>query len=335
MNCLDCRSVNLFVADIIFPTFPQWFSNALRARPMHDGNRSQLKTDLPSHDHALLGSLHTAVYENRFINTRPLCEICLTFSMDKFSNLLVAILPSYFTIYFRQVDFGLITNFPMPPLPPIQPPSSDIGSNSGLGDAQGLISGNAPKIKTRAPSEVSQVWTPTTSSGSINFNSAALKGKTPAPVSPGNQDVSINIVQSTDNDSASDVGVPSSENECTAMDITAQPLPARYFVEADQTITRMSFKPDPSTLRYRRRRASMSDRSLAMHLYKSYQLVIACREAMWEELRDRIRNRREELVEFGWDDDEELQELNNRQRFEKLIERYEMYGFFFIVCYRH
>ena len=75
----------------------------------------------------------------------------------------------------------------------------------------------------------------------------------------------------------------------------------------------------------------MSDRSLAMHLYKSYQLVIACREAMWEELRDRIRNRREELVEFGWDDDEELQELNNRQRFEKLIERYEMYGFFFIV----
>ncbi len=329
MDPLYCRSVNLLVADIIFPTFPQWFSNALRARPMHDGNRSQVKasSEMPSHDHALLESLHTAVYENRFINTRPLCEIYFDiFNRQTISHLFVAILPSYLTTYFRQVDFGLITNFPMPPLPPIQPPSSEIkciGSNSGLGDAQGLISGNAPKIKTRVSSSISQVLTPTTSSGSIDSSYAALKeAKTPpAPVSPSNQYISMNTVQSE-----ATIDNPSSENEDTAMDITTQPLPARYFVEADQTITRMSFKPDLSTIRYRQRTASMSDRSLAMHLYKSYQLVIACREAMWEELRDRIRNRREELVDFGWDDDEELEVLNNRQRFEKLIERYEMYG---------
>lgn len=67
---------------------------------------------------------------------------------------------------------------------------------------------------------------------------------------------------------------------------------------------------------------SLSDRSLAMHLYRNYQAVLACQEAMWEELKDRIRNRRDELLPFGWDDDEELEELQSRKKFEKLLERY-------------
>jgi hypothetical protein len=67
---------------------------------------------------------------------------------------------------------------------------------------------------------------------------------------------------------------------------------------------------------------SLSERSLAMHLYRSYQTVLACQEAMWEELKDRIRNRKDELVPFGWDDDEDLEELQNRNKFERLVERY-------------
>jgi hypothetical protein len=67
---------------------------------------------------------------------------------------------------------------------------------------------------------------------------------------------------------------------------------------------------------------SLTERSLAMHLYRSYQSVLACREAMWEELDDRIRNRKEELLPFGWSDDEELEELQSRTKFERLIERY-------------
>ena len=49
---------------------------------------------------------------------------------------------------------------------------------------------------------------------------------------------------------------------------------------------------------------------------------------MWEELKDRIRNKKDELVAFGWDDDEELEELQSRKKFEKLIERYESYVVF-------
>jgi hypothetical protein len=64
---------------------------------------------------------------------------------------------------------------------------------------------------------------------------------------------------------------------------------------------------------------ALSGRSMAMHLYRAYQLVLACQEAMWEELKDRLLNRKEELKPYGWDDDEELEE---RTRFERLIDLY-------------
>jgi hypothetical protein len=43
---------------------------------------------------------------------------------------------------------------------------------------------------------------------------------------------------------------------------------------------------------------------------------------MWEELKDRLRNRKQELIPYGWDDDDELEELQNRTRFEKLVDRF-------------
>lgn len=53
-----------------------------------------------------------------------------------------------------------------------------------------------------------------------------------------------------------------------------------------------------------------------------YNLVLACQESMWEVLNDRIRNREQELKDLGWDDDD-LEADHARQRFEKLLERYE------------
>lgn len=67
---------------------------------------------------------------------------------------------------------------------------------------------------------------------------------------------------------------------------------------------------------------TLSERALAMNMYRSYQVVLACQEEMWEELKDRVWNRKEELKPFGWDDDEELEELQGRTKFELLCERY-------------
>lgn len=66
----------------------------------------------------------------------------------------------------------------------------------------------------------------------------------------------------------------------------------------------------------------LNESSLAMHLYWSYQSVLACQESMWEELVDRMRNRPDELRELGWESDLELNELESRTRFEVLVERY-------------
>ena len=70
--------------DIIFPILPRWFTSALRARPLRERTysrnsdpRSSIELNIPSHDHSLLESLHSAVYSNRFINMKPLCVFWL------------------------------------------------------------------------------------------------------------------------------------------------------------------------------------------------------------------------------------------------------------------
>jgi hypothetical protein len=90
----------------------------------------------------------------------------------------------------------------------------------------------------------------------------------------------------------------------------------------DKSATEYDAGTPPQVLFPLDRLASLSDRSLAMHLYRSYQSVLACEEAMWEELKDRILNRKDELLQFGWDDDEDLEELESRKKFERLVDRY-------------
>lgn len=66
---------------------------------------------------------------------------------------------------------------------------------------------------------------------------------------------------------------------------------------------------------------ALSERSLAMQLYRSCQTVFACQEAMWDELIFRLSNRKEELFLFGWKD-QEFDALHARQKFEKLMEQF-------------
>lgn len=61
---------------------------------------------------------------------------------------------------------------------------------------------------------------------------------------------------------------------------------------------------------------------LLMHLYFTFLDVVACRESMWEELNDCLLRRPETLVPLGWHADEDLDELHDRKKFEKLFDRY-------------
>ena len=67
-----------------------------------------------------------------------------------------------------------------------------------------------------------------------------------------------------------------------------------------------------------------SNFSLAMHLHRMYNLVLACQESMWEVLNDKIRNREDDLKRLGWHDDD-LEGEHSRERFESLLEKYQRY----------
>lgn len=106
----------------------------------------------------------------------------------------------------------------------------------------------------------------------------------------------------------------------TLVDIQSLPL-KRFMLDSPLTESDITSLP-PGSLFSIEQLLDLSQRSLAMHLYRNFQAVLACQEAMWEELKDRIRNKKDELMSFGWDDDEELEELQSRKKFERLIERY-------------
>ncbi|TFK36969.1 hypothetical protein BDQ12DRAFT_686169 [Crucibulum laeve] len=313
-------SVEIIEDDVVFPTLPRWFTNALRARPrrdtsVHFPNGSQRgyptsptpsSQNMPSHDHALLESLNNSVFEHRFINTKP-----------------TAVLPSYFTTYFRQVTLGPVVKFPMPPLPQIQAlPSQMVTSYVGEPNfdspetrPSSVVSSSIGSDGVTRPSSLSfssTVSSSTTSGDSIT-NSSIFSSRP--------RTTSFSLTTFEFEDSVSDVHNHrrSFMNQTPTPTTTARPF--KPFM-LDSSLSESEIAALPGHLFPVAQLEALSERSLAMHLYRSYQSVLACQEAMWEELKDRIRNRKEELAAFGWDDDEELEELQNRKKFETLIDRY-------------
>ena len=64
--------------------------------------------------------------------------------------------------------------------------------------------------------------------------------------------------------------------------------------------------------------------TLMAHLHRMAMGVLACKESMWEVLKDRLRHKQyeQELRELGWEDEEGVEELQERKKFEKMLERY-------------
>jgi hypothetical protein len=270
---------------------------------------------MPSHDHALLESLNRSVFEHRFINMTPTGEAALGFLLQYTENLFLAILPSYFTTYFRQVTLGPVLNFPMPPLPPMRPLSPQLVTAYAISSLDVLdthswsnpSSSSPPHSKRPASLSFSSSVSTTTNSTTASSNGPSLLSNRPRTASASWGSPLSSLVSQTS---------PSSPPKA--------PLnsPVKPFT-LDRSSDGYDYIASSQPLFAMERLMTLSERSLAMHLYRSYQSVLACQEAMWEELMDRVWNRKEELVPFGWDDDEELEELQSRKKFEKLMERFQ------------
>lgn len=68
----------------------------------------------------------------------------------------------------------------------------------------------------------------------------------------------------------------------------------------------------------------LSPETLMAHLHRMVMGVLACRESMWEVLKDRLRHKKyeRELRELGWEDEEGAEEMRERKKFEKMLEQY-------------
>ncbi|KAG5728954.1 Menaquinone biosynthesis methyltransferase ubiE [Termitomyces sp. T112] len=289
-------SVEVIEDDVMFPLLPRWFTSTLRSHvrkdtSVHFPDASQRSypsppdtpQNTPVHDHALLESLNRSVFEHRFINMKP-----------------TALLPSYFTTYFRQVTLGPVISFPMPPLPPPQPLPPQTVSPYSIG-----FGTDTPDCRTSPMSPA-----PMNRPNSLSFSST-ISASTTSTIGSDNPSIFSAQPRTASESFSSTFGTG---------DTSAKPRPFNRFL-LDGSLSESEIAALPRSLFPLEQLEALSEWSLAMHLYRSYQSVLACQEAMWEELKDRIINRKEELTPFGWDD-EELGELKSRKKFERLIERY-------------
>ncbi|KII93159.1 hypothetical protein PLICRDRAFT_99692 [Plicaturopsis crispa FD-325 SS-3] len=305
--------VEVHEQDIIFPTLPRWFTAPLRVRtrradsiyrpngpppPVHNDTRNQ-----PAHDHALLESLFNSVFESRFISRRP-----------------TAVLPIYFTPYFRQVISSPVINFPMPSLPPLPPlPEQLITPDPLTANLEaseedflnGLHNGSS-SIRTR-PASLSVSSTASAASTAASTNPSLLSAGHITPSASDTIASKASVSMTTLNSQSS----TSSDKENGSR--------RSRFVDGNAAADSTSlggFSHARLLMPVESMMQLNEERTLAMHLYHSYQSVLACQESMWEVLKDLILNKKEELVALGWDDDEELEELQSRKKFELLVDRY-------------
>ncbi|KAH7886106.1 hypothetical protein F5I97DRAFT_2025859 [Phlebopus sp. FC_14] len=309
--------VEVLEDDILFPTLPSWFTAPLRVRnkrvdSIHHPNGSQHQGDTspqspnlhsPPHDHALLESLYYAVFENRFINLRP-----------------TAILPIHFTSNFRQVMSAPIVHFRMPALPPLQALPQSLPPNASLtGDSDRSDADSQPTPTPEVPPTPRAISVSFSSTDSIRTSNSASTGKS----SPSDRSYAVSDTSTHLRSSVGECSSPASTSPGSSLK-TARTVKRPLCIVDSSTaeITTGAGSNTSHSLIPLDEIDKLNETSLAMQLYRSYQSVLACQESMWEELVDKMRNRVEELREYGWESDQELGELDSRTKFEVLVDRY-------------
>lgn len=212
----------------------------------------------------------------------------------------------------------------MPPVPPPQPLPPQIITTYALDPNSDILSTRSSTV-LQSPSAISTVVRPT----SLSFSSTVSAGTNSTAESstyPPSLFSSATRTKSTSFSSTYEALDPTLLHATSVVRVPAIDEPqTSQFYSFDSSLTESTGASKPPRLFPVEQLSSLNERSLAMHLYRSYQAVLACQEAIWEELKDRLRNRRDELKPFGWDDDEDLEELQNRKKFERLIDRYRRY----------
>ncbi|CAL1695096.1 unnamed protein product [Somion occarium] len=293
--------------DAIFPTVPRWFTAPLHAqvkRPsahFPDGTQRSLLpiptvSTAHSHDHALLEFLFMSVFENRFLNRTP-----------------SSVLPGYFSAIFRHVLMPPVLNFPMPPLAPLPPLPNELGSpstvSSDLSDTTTLYLPDFELDSLQSP--------PSSERSPVSIIDASTTDVQPFSLEEVLPSTDYGRNRSSSTSTGSTLADPPTGPVLPKPPVSAQRRSVAFSSPemstriGDDTVLNL-FPIDELT--------SLEEHALSMQLYRAVGSVLAVKEAMWEELMEQMKDNKDRLRGYGWENDDE--QSVNRQKFDSLVERY-------------
>ncbi|KAI0702334.1 hypothetical protein BC835DRAFT_1263900 [Cytidiella melzeri] len=347
--------IEMLQQDARFPVLPRWFTD-----PLHDhlwlpqaGRQNyahnkyipirEVSRRVP-HAYGLLEELFNSVFDSRFINRTP-----------------SAILPSYFMSAFSKVISPPALSLSMPPIaPPISkslqarpaPPPS--GTTSDPLDPSAYFIPNpdrysmivVPPSPTVADS--ASIKSDTTFSASIfkeldmpdETKMGAVKNEEdftdqPPPVPPKPSDPRRLVIPPLErirttslflHNKNPSTGSLARSRTPSSLSLSLSPSsPRRERPTAQLSLkdtTQLGGEAATSNLFRVERLLEMGEGALYMHLYQASRTVFAVKEAMWDELKGRMEEKDEGLVEHGWKTCEDYQEEESRRRFDGLLEGY-------------
>jgi len=282
--------VEVIEEDIIFPVLPRWFTEPLRANEPFSSARQSAP-----HEHVILEFLFNSVFESRFINMKP-----------------TVVVLGYFTPFFSRCLSAPSLNFSVPflaPLPPLPEATRPTTQYFGSPDRTSVIPqvpsypGNRPLSFARSLNRSSSSLSlPSMENPRPRFTLSSDKtwAMTPTVSSFSDHETTKNHQHHT----------PQSPVTRVASWVTSSETPT-----LDNALLAQSIMPVEKL-------GKLGERTRAMNLYRSFVIVLGCREAMWEELKVLQRSSRKALVDLGWES-RLLDDREARARFDELFERFE------------
>ncbi|KAI0095232.1 hypothetical protein BDY19DRAFT_916882 [Irpex rosettiformis] len=331
--------------DAIFPVLPRWFTSPLHAMgstTTDDPPPSPMTTaeEPLLHDHALLERLFYSTFESRFISPRP-----------------SSVFPGYFSSVFTQVRSPPVLNFYMPPLAPLPPfnreniPPATYFTKPARRLPVPQPPPNSPNpLKLSLDSQLTPVAFPTMRRPSHPLSPLSV----PLPSSSANSP--IYPLPRNDSMTSTTSSLPSTRSayHSTSILTTIETITAATSSSSGSSITSASTggsntslaglntgsvtfagygsggetthigeAEEAYTMVKMENLLNNDHHSLYVHLYHAVRVVHACKERMWDELKEMVWRGDESLRKYGWEKEEDWTEGGTRKKFKKLWERFE------------
>ncbi|EKM61303.1 uncharacterized protein PHACADRAFT_84271 [Phanerochaete carnosa HHB-10118-sp] len=283
-------TVEVIEEDAIFPTLPRWFTAPLNA-PLP---RAQMGPD----DSVEESAIARLPVPSSLPHDHALLEhlFCSVFHSRFLNPTPSSTLPSYFTAFFGHVLSPPVINFPMPPIAPLQltrPGAIQPGEPRRLSDASECTSSSKRSSFSTGSSELT------------GFGSKRTRQERSESVSTAASSVSMATCLAA--------AAAGSGGGCTCR---AQHMAAYVQEEGTRIGGAAAVELFPVC-----NVSGMNEHTLFFQLRRAVGQVLAVKEAMWEELKEKIEKDGHALLAYGWEP-ADFDPESSRHKFDAMLEQY-------------